>query len=306
MIDVEPKQLGGVVQLVANTEGWRLQQTEYNLNPNLFVTGNPDAVSQTPQNLREPLQRAWFTTREKRPTDFNGLKVAVSKLAVREGIFITDGYITDYFTLWGIPRAAKEEFERHSQEVIMNRAEAPDALYETFLPWGVCTHNVLLDENGDVLMLTRSQSQGFHAGRVSVTEEEQMDPDRDIDPFNVAYASYWEEMGIFVPPSTVKLLGVAMEIGAAYPAYCFVANAMDVAKDIVEKWRGARDHNENTALFSVPMSKVENWLQADEVTSDIWHEHLLGGNIAPDATLRLHPTSPWRLELAREYSYLAK
>jgi len=304
-IDLESKRLGGVVQLVANTEGWKMQQTEYHLNPNLFITGNPNVSSQISSELAAPLGRAWQTTKELRPTDSNGLKVGVNRIIVKDGKFITEGYITDYFTLWGIPRAAQEEFARHSEEVIINRAQSPDALYETSLPWGLCSHNTLLDENGDVLMMIRGRGQGFHAGRISVTEEEQMDPDRDVDPFNASYASYWEELGIFVPPTTIKLLGVAMEIGAAYPAYSFIGNASAVSRDIVEKWRSARDYNENTSLFSVPMSQIDKWLVKDEVTSDVWGEYLLEGDIAPDAVLNFHPTSPWRLGLVREYSKLA-
>lgn len=310
-IDVEPKQIKEVVQLVANPTGWQINQTRYSFNPDLFVTGNPDVKSQTPDHLRESLQRAWLETKkqrvllaikERRPPDFNGLKVAVNRLAVRDDILVTEGYLTDYFTLWGIPRAATEQFQKHSEEIIINKAQAPEALYETSLPWGVCTHNILLDENGDILMLTRSLGQGFNAGRVSVTEEEQMDPDRDMTPFNAAYTSYWEEMGVLVPPSTVRLLGVAMEKGVAYPAYCFVANTRRVAKNIVETWRKARDYKENTALFAVPMTEIDPWLRSDEVKSDVWHKHLLSGNVAPDAILKLHVTSPWRIELLKSYT----
>ncbi len=301
-IDVEAKPYPGVIQLVANSDGWKLQQTEFNLDPSRFVTGNPNIVSQTPVELVEPLQKAWLTTQKQRPTDFNGLKVAVEALIVRaDGVLVTEGYLTDYFTLWGIPKAAPEEFKKHSETVVINQGRKPSAIYEASLPWGVCTHNMLLDGNGDMLMLIRSQGQGFHAGRVSVTEEEQMDPDRDISPFNAAYTSYWEELGIFVPTHTLRLLGVAMEIGAAYPAYAFISSTDEVASNIVEKWRNAQDYKENTALFAVPMTKVDEWSK-EQVTSDIWNKYHLGGEISPDAVLSLHSTSPWRLELARKYT----
>lgn len=100
-IEIQPKEIGGAIQLVANTDGWEVQHTEYEFNPALFVTGNPDVVSQTPAQLREPLKLAWMTTKEQRPTDFNGLKVAVSRVSVTDGILRTEGYLTDYFTLWG-------------------------------------------------------------------------------------------------------------------------------------------------------------------------------------------------------------
>lgn len=300
-IQIETREVGGVTQLVANSEGWRIQQTEYNLNPRLFVTGNPDVISQTPDELRESLQLAWRTTKEQRPKDFDGLKVAVSRLSVRDGKLRTEAYATDYFTLWGIPKAAKEQFQKHEREVVINRDfSSSNASYETSLPWGICTHNVLLDKNGEMLLMVRSQGQGFHAGRVSATEEEQMDPDRDFDPFNAAYTSYFEELGILVPPSTVRLLGVGMEKGAAYPAYCFVANTDLIAPSIVDTWRKAPDYKENTSLFSVPIGRIDEWLQ-DKVTVETWQKYHLAGNITPDAILNLHPTVPWRIGLIKEY-----
>ncbi len=303
-IDVEPRDLGSVVQLVTKEGGWKSEETRYTLRP-IYIGGdpNPSIINQTPERLRVPLQAAWLTTKERRPKDFNGLKVAVQSVTVREGILHTDGVVTDYFTAWGLPKAdaSKDLFSEHEKEVVVNRVDSPNAIYETNIPWAVCTHNVLLDTNGDVLMMVRSQSQGFHAGRVSVTEEEQMEPTLDFSPFAASFRSFNEELGLIVRPQQIRLLGVAVEKGAAYPAYAFVAEADDKAKDIVEKWRGARDFNEGSALFAVPMTKIDKWLQS-EVTSNVWHEYLLGGNIAPDAILKLHATSPWRLDLAKKYT----
>lgn len=309
MIDVEPKNLGPVIQLVAKTDGWKPAETRYNLNP-VYIGGDltPSVTNHTPESLMKPLRAAWLITKNSRPTDFNGLKVAVQRLSVRDGILITDGVITDYFTAWGLPKAqlSKDLFAEHEKQVAINRAIAPDALYETNIPWAVCTHNVLLDGNGDVLMMVRSQSQGFHAGRVSVTEEEQMEPTLDFSPFAASFRSFHEELNLIVPPQSVRLLGVALEKGAAYPAYAFVAEAEEKAGDIIAKWRKARYFNENTALFAIEMADIDKWLGADGVASDIWHQSLLAGNITLDARLKFHPTSPWRLDLAREYSYVAK
>lgn len=303
-IDVEPKDLGPVVQLVAKTDGWESKDTRYCLIPE-YIGGNPNPplVDRTPENLRVLLRAAWLTTKEKRPTDFNGLKVAVSRLAVLDGILYTAGFVTDYFTVWGIPKAdaSRGLFERHEREVVKNQINLPDALYQTSIPWALCTHNVLLDRNGDLLMMVRSMSQGFNAGRVSVTEEEQMEPTQDQSPFTAAYRSFYEELGLIVPPQSLRLLGVALEKGAAYPAFAFVAEAKELAKDIVNKWRKARDYNENTALFAVGMTDVEQWLAGEEITPDAWHKDLLDGNIAHDAKLKFHPTSPWRIALTRKY-----
>lgn len=201
----------------------------------------------------------------------------------------------------GIPRVLPDLFKRHSKEVVINHASPPDASYSTCIPWGLATHNILLDENGDVLLMVIGQGQGFHAGRVSITETEQMDPDTDSDPFNTAYRSYWEELGILVPPSTQRLLGVAVEIREAYPSYCFIANTNLVVAKIVDKWAGAKDYKENAALCAVPMSRIDEWLK-DEITSETWHEFYLAGQIAPDTVLTLHPIVPWRIELIKKYT----
>ncbi len=308
-IDVEPKDLRKVVQLVANSEGWSRNQTRYNIDLSQYIGGNPQAIlNQTPAEFIEAFQRAWFTTQEKRPTDFNGPKVAVTELAVQDGILSTKGVRTDYFTLWGLPQAAKELFTRHEAEVVINRAtRLGDALYKANLPWGLCTHNLLLDKNGDVFGMVRSRSQGFHSGRLSTTEEEQTET-FDSSAFATSARSFWEELRLRIPQKRVRLLGVAEEKGGAYPAYAFVTETDLTPKKLVERWRKAKDYNENTALLLIPMTQIDTWVNQDQdkINPQVWGPHLVRGNITPDAIIQLHPTSSWRMSLAREYSYLAK
>ena len=304
-IDVEPKDLGKVIQLVAKSDGWKKEETRFIIDRTILITGNPDPgiVHQTPAVLIGPLRAAWLTTKEKRPNDFNGPKVAVRRLAVIDGVFQTDAVETDYFTAWGLPQAeeSKPLFAEHERQVVVNRADSPNALYETSIPWANCTHNILLDRNGDILFMIRSMSQGFNQGRVSVTEEEQMEPD-DSSPFFASHRSFTEELDLLVPEQRISLLGVALEKGAAYPAYAFVGETDVLAKDIVNSWERARDYNENTALFVVPMTQIDRWMSADEITSEVWQTNFLAGNIALDARLKLHNTSAWRLELARKFT----
>ncbi|MBI2595586.1 hypothetical protein HYW46_02520 [Candidatus Daviesbacteria bacterium] len=304
-IDVEPKDLGKVIQLVAKSDGWKRQETRFSIDRTVLITGNPspEITHQTPAELIQPLRAAWLTTKDKRPNDFNGPKVAVRRLAVVDGILQTDAVETDYFTLWGLPQAeeSKSYFMEHEQQVVINRSFFPNALYETNIPWGICTHNTLLDANGDILFVIRSMSQGFNQGRVSVTEEEQMEPD-DSSPFFASHRSFTEELGLFVPERRISLVGVAVEKGAAYPAYHYIAETDTLAKNIVDSWRQARDYNEHTALFVVPMTQIDNWMNSDDINPEIWQAHFLAGNIAPDAKLRLHNTSAWRLELARRFT----
>lgn len=304
-IDVEPKDLGKVIQLVAKSDGWKREQTRFHLDNTILITGNPDPeiVHQTPPELIEPLRAAWLATKDRRPNDFNGSKVAVRRLALIDGILQTDAVITDYFTLWGLPQTdrSKPLFAEHEKQVVVNRADSQNALYETTIPWGVCSHNILLDKNGDILFMIRSMSQGFNQGRVSVTEEEQMEPD-DSTPFFASHRSFTEELDLLVPEQRISLLGVALEKGAAYPAYAFVAETDVLVRNIVASWRRARDYNENTALFVVPMTQIDRWMITDEITSEVWQANFLAGNIAPEAKLRLHNTSAWRLELARQFT----
>lgn len=303
-IDVEPRDLGKVVQLVANTAGWKQQDTKFHLDRSILITGNPDPgiINQTPDYLRGVLQAAWLATRDRRPNDHNGLKVAVRRLAVVDGILEIDAVETDYFTAWGLPQAeeSKPLFAEHEKNVVINRVKSPDALYQTDIPWAVCSHNVLLDKNGDIIFMIRSMSQGFNQGRVSVTEEEQMET-TDPTPYFASHRSFREELGLIIPEQRILLLGVGMEKGAAYPAFGFIAETDVLAKDIVGKWKTARDYNENTALFVVSISQVDKWLANDEVASDVWHKDFLAGNIAPDAKLKLHNTSAWRLGLTQKY-----
>lgn len=304
-IDVEPKDLGKVIQLVVKSDGWKKEETRSNIDRTVLITGNPGPgiIHQTPPELIKPLRSAWLTTKKRRPNDFNGPKVAVRRLAVIDGILQTDAVETDYFTLWGLPQAedSKPLFAEHERQVVINRADSPNALYETNIPWGVCSHNTLLDGNGDILFMIRSMSQGFNQGRVSVTEEEQMEPD-DATPFFASHRSFTEELDLLVPEQRISLLGVAMEKGAAYPAYAFIAETDVLVRNIVDSWRRARDYNENTALFVVPMTQIDKWMSTDEITSEVWQANFLAGNTAPDAKLRLHNTSAWRLELARRFT----
>lgn len=308
-IDTEPKDLGKVVQLVANSEGWSRNQTRYNIDSSVYIGGNPQApLNKTPAEFIEAFKRAWFTTKEKRPTDFNGPKVAVTELAVKNGILSTRGVRTDYFTLWGLPQAAPELFAKHEAKVVINRAtKLGDALYKANLPWGLCTHNLLLDSNGDVYGMVRSRSQGFHSGRLSITEEEQTEP-ADSSAFATSARSFWEELRLRIPQKRVRLLGVAEEKGVAYPAYAFVTETDLKPRKLVERWRKAQDYNENTALLLIPITQIDQWANQDQdkVNPGIWGQHLIGGNITSDAIIQLHPTSSWRMRLAKEYTYLAK
>lgn len=306
-IETQSKDFGKIVQLVANTEGWSNKQTRYRINTSVYIGGNPtENLERVPDQLREPLQRAWLTTRDQRPTDFNGPKVAVTRLEVMDGILITEGVRTDYFTLWGLPKAAPELFERHEAEVIINKAIIEgNALYVPNLPWGICTHNIVLDKNGDTLMMVSSASHGFHAGKGSVTEERQTEP-QELSFFVTSSSSFKKELGLTIPQGRVRLLGVAEEKGVAYPAFALVGHADMLVADLVKKWQKAEAYRQNKALIVVPMSQVDRWIGQDVIGPEVWGSHFLAGDINPDANIQLHPTSSWRMQLVQEYSRSAR
>lgn len=282
-IQLEARDFPGVVQLIANTEGWGIQQTNYQFNPR-YVGGHPDKYLETPEQLREPLGRAWRITKDQRPTDTDDLKASVGRISVRGGILRTDAHMTDYFTMWGVRQAAPELIQRHEEEVVINTDNSTDstAVYETSFPWAIATHNVLLDKNGDILLTVRAGSQGWYGGRASLTVEEQMDPDKDFSPFNTAYRGYFEELGILVPTASVRLLGVGMEKKVSYITHCFVANTELTAIGAIDTWMQAPDHTDNTNLFSVPAGQINEWLKG-EISPEVWGKYHLAGQINPEA-----------------------
>ena|SRR3989344_6746776 len=89
-IEVAPRRVGKATLLVTNTAGWHLQDTRFNLDTTTIITGNPNIVSQTPEDLRDSLERAWLLTQEQRPMDINGPKVAVSRITLEKGILSTE------------------------------------------------------------------------------------------------------------------------------------------------------------------------------------------------------------------------
>lgn len=315
-IDVEPRDLGKVVQLVAKNDGWTREEIRYHVDRTTYIGGdtNPKVgINRSHPSLVEPLSKAWLTTRQMRPKDYNGSKVAIIRFAVFDVILGIEGVVTDYFTLWGLPKAeaTKKLFEDHKRVVVINRMDPPDVYYGTDLPWGASSHNILLDRNGDILMMLRSPSQGFSAGLVTATGQEQTEV-ADSSIFSTAARGFKEELGLSVPQSRMRLLGVAMEKEVAYSAFAFITETNILASELVNKWKRARDYHEHIALFAVPMTEIYKWIMPDylnpngEIYFGTWSEHLLAGDISQDVILKLYPTSTWRMGLAREYASLAK
>lgn len=301
-ISKEPRIFGNVTELVSNPDGWKRDHLKYKIDRSVYIGGNPHVrKNHQPEELITPLQEAWQFTKDHRPTDFNGSKVAVQRLSLTDGILDISGVTTDYFTLRGLPEAAKKTFQEYQDEIVINKSNKPDdAIFETTRPAGICTHNVAVTSNGEIIMMVRSQRQGFHEGKVSVSEEEQTEL-TDNSPFATSSRSYKEELNIKVSQKNISMLGVGVEKNTAYMALAYIADSGHTAKKLAEKWYSAQDHDENTAIFAVPTETIDQWLNKEKIGSSIWHSSLLAGKIHPDASLILHDTSPWRINLVKEF-----
>lgn len=308
-IEIAPRRVGGIIQLIGNSEGWRPNQVDHSFNPGKYWTGNPNPIfpSTTPEHLRAVVTAAWELSFVERPNDTNEFKCLVDSTGVRnDGRLFIATSLGDYRTVVRFAKANPELFQEHERNVIVNRASKEgEALYVPTAPSAGVLHNVLTDKNGDVLMLARSRDQAFHQGAISTTSEEQMDPARDLDPFNAAFTCHWEEMGIFVPSSSLRLLGVAFEDNTTYLAISSIANTELSAAQIVPRWLSAPDRKENTALFAVPVNRLDEWKKG-EINIETWHKYHLAGDVKPDAVFFLHPSSAWRMEQAEAYMRSAR
>src|SRR5688572_9456309 len=99
-IEFKAQDFPGVVQLVANTEGWGEEDIFFSYNPD-YKGGDPKRKGIAAD---DPLKKAWLTTQNQRPDDFNGPKVSLEGLAAVQNKLKLETRATDYFTLWGIPK----------------------------------------------------------------------------------------------------------------------------------------------------------------------------------------------------------
>ncbi len=270
-------------------------------NPLSIVSGD-HKVWQSIANADEAyasarLYPSWKRTRDLRPNDFNGTKVSLRGLTFHNSALTLHYGATDYFTLWGLPAANKEVHEQSIQDLV-NRLS-------TELPVGVATDNILLlrpegSEQLNVLMKVSSSGAGFAAGRAAMTIEEQVEL-TDGHPFATPVRAYKEELGLEVKPEDVRLLGVCMQTVYAYAGLGFVTTTTTSEETLLESWKGAKDYNEATALFVVPVVRLGEWLQDGGVKPDVWEKYASDTRVASGAALQLHPTVLWRATLLKEY-----
>lgn len=277
----------GIIPLVSSRKGWQQSYINFSFNPNPVV----------PDYLKPILEEAERITPERRPNDTNGDKVAVKRInsSYNSGYLYIDTDLTNYFTLWGLPQTSPELHQQALKDLATT--------YSTEIPMGISTHNILLTMDQynaakNVAMTVRSASVGFSAGRLSVSFEEQMDPDKDISPFNTAHRGYREELGIYV--TNILLLAIGAEKGSAYTSWCHLGRIHAEDDEVIERYLGAKDISETSALLIAPVEEIDQFAEA-EIKPEIWRPHLKVGSIANDAILKPHPTVPWRIDALKDF-----
>lgn len=274
-------------------EGLGPEHVRFHLDTETQLSGSPDLVYLAPPEFRSALTEAYQRTKDIREPkgDFNGPKVSLNRLLVENKQLVVDSSLTDYFTLWGLPGVSPELHERYLKELNGNR--------ETMVPNGIGTHDIVITSD-DAILMVRSRAQGFHAGRISLSFEEQMDAETDPDIHSAAQRGIQEELAIEVPANKIKLLGAAAEAGLNYTNFCFVTRVDKTREELIELWKRAPDHNEASALFAVQLEDLTSW-PMEGVPEDIWKPYDSEKRIAPGTTLQFHPTVDWRINLLNQY-----
>ena len=237
-----------------------------------MITGNPE--KKVPRNANSKiLRRSFETTCSKRPNDFNGPKVTLRELSIENNKLNITAGLTDYFTLWGLPQTSLDLHQTTTKEIVLQR--------KTENPLGISIHNILITKNGKAVVRVSSPTGGFSAGRTSVTHEEQMDPNSDINPFNTSLRGFYEEQGLIIPTGQTKLLGIAKELGSAYVCFCFLGLTNKSDDEIMDSWKRVPDYSETNSMRIISIDKA------------------LG--LPKEKGVNLHPTVLWRLKLLEKH-----
>lgn len=300
----------GCYNLVNNPEGWKQNQVVFDMAPySMYAIDHPDDPkyaklinhpSTTPENLRETLQKAHDATEEKRfmgGPDFDGLKATARRIALIDDRLLVQSRLTCYGVTWGL--WGNPELRNVHNQGLMEMAEH----HTTELPFGICLAPLLLTRDNLVIAVVRAFAQGFHAGRVSLSFEEQMDPERDPDPFVTAYNGYYEEFGLIIPSREMRLLGVEAEKSSAYTLWGIIGRTDRTGAQVINTWEHAKDRKEATALFLIPIDEA-SLFGREKITRAEYMPYLKGGEVPTTEdrqTLMPHPSNAWRADLLRDY-----
>lgn len=281
-----------VVELWSFPAGLKPDELRFNFDPKRYLSGDPRFSSNLPANLRPGLEKSFKMTAAK--GGYNGDKSTVSEInwfysGEKDKLLITvNAGLSDFFTLRSIPEAAPGLHLQALSGLIIRK--------KTHIPVGISTHNVLLTSDGHVAMAVRSTALSFHPGKLSVSFEEQMDPDKDSTPFNTAYRGYREEFNTYIPLNRIALHGIAAEKAFAYTCWCFVGSAPYDAQEITEAWQQATDKGEAQAILMVPREEVLKFANP-VIEPEVWKPHLKAGALPTELNLRPHDSVPWRIGL---------
>ncbi len=296
--EVTHREVGGVIEIASNPYGWPSADVRFDIQHENSLSGNPNGLLQELPPEATYLQQAWFYAQAERGPkgDFNGEKVAIHDVRLgSDGSLVALGGLVDYFTLWGLPGAAPTFHKQAISELTTSG--------NTEIPIGVSTHNMLIIGSGKerkLVMVVQSRAQGFSAGRISTSFEEQMEPE-DGNSFATAAKGYEQELGVSISAEQITLLGVAVEKGAAYTSWAHIAEAVQLTEaDVRRSWEKAKDKKEGVALLFVPLDAInETWISGN-IPKAMWRKYDVDQIISAE-TLQLHATGAWRLTLLQEH-----
>ncbi|MBI4039369.1 hypothetical protein HY388_00895 [Candidatus Daviesbacteria bacterium] len=295
------REIGTTIEIAAWPQGLSSEQVEFFQSPDSkTVSGHPELVAQAPEWMRQGLAQAFNKTQERTgPNVWNDPKVTVRSIAATpDHLRVTLG-ISDYFTIRGIDQAAPDLHMRSREEITRFR--------QTEVPVGISTHNIVLFQEAifdryqrSVIISLRAQGQDFHPGRYSLSFEEQMEPE-DASSFATVHRGLKEEFGLEPKAGTTRLLAIGAEKPFAYTCWIHVTEVVADPSVLIESWKKAVDHKENSVMLAVPIEDLLAWPDG-EVPADEWTRFVVeyDGEIA-SAPLVPHDTSTFRRQLLRQF-----
>ncbi len=277
--------------LIKNLKGWSKNDITLFITDEPKLSGDPKEVGKLNSDMEKKLRASYETTKEKRPTDFNGDKVSVKKITRSQGKLKIVARKTDYFTLWGLPHAAPELLKKSNEDFIESKGSD--------MPCGLYAACMVITSDNKVIMGISSPSHGFGAGRLSFGFEEQSETS-DNNLIETAVRGLKEEFGIDITDEDVKVLGMGKSLNIAYlSAYCILKVDL-TAQEIATLRKKAIDKNEQSCLLAVPLDEVETLLSENVQVEDA-KKYLIQGNLEGHMSLVQHIANIPRWKLIKKY-----
>ena len=289
-----PKGLDVEYLLYANTKGWRDKDIKISISKDSKITEDLKQARRARTKVKKQLEKAFQFTKEKRPNDFNGLKVSIQKISTnKNGNVNISARVTDYFTLWGIPGATPDLLKKSNREFISAKTSK--------IPCGLYTANIVITSDEKTIMAVISQSGGFGAGRLSFGFEEQMEID-DVSLVQTVVRGFKEEIGSNISKKNVRILGFGKSLDIAYiAAYCVVKTEL-TSREVLKNKEAAADKNEASTTLVVPIHEIGNLCREKVPFKTIRKYAIDKGKLGKGDGFLLHHRANWlRWILLKDY-----